>query len=253
MKTTIYPLCLKILFVGLFCLLNLLSIAQYSTNNWEAGINLVPLTDKEAVYSLIFKRHLSKKNAIRFGVGGRYHTSKDEDYRLLSDQVSSFGSFKISYEYELERKNYQVNSFLGLQYAKGTKKLSLYGATDLVFNYEFEEIDAPKGVKYFTIDIPTSSYYVTLQLYKKKRIKYNLRQLLGIQYYVNNQFSISLEGGLTYSFNQSLFKQEYHFVNSFNLIPPNNSIGSSIAPWKKDWNTSLNVNLISLIIINYHF
>lgn len=214
--------------------------------DWELGVGLRPLNLKDEPYAIILKKHLSPRVGLRFGMSGMYR-SRSEHFgydHLYNDTIHSF-----SYKYNLMNKDLYVSTSMGIQYRFGKKnpnaRFIWYGTSDFYFKYRLEKPDL--GRIYFTSTIlRPGDFFIAADFNQRKSIITGVRQGVGIQYFLDNFLSVSLEGGFFY---EASFSKETQFVYA-QSSEGYHVLRSALRNYK---DFQLGFSPIMLLSFNYHF
>ena len=241
------------LFKGIYLTFLLMFITTFSfsqNNNWEIGIGLRPLTLKEYPYSIIVKKYLSSRSALRLGISAVYN-QKDE--RHTYTRGANTDDYYVDYEYDRVDKNLYTSSFIGIQYGKRKNDFYCYAATDFSFNYKLEKGNLPNGILYRSHKLSLGEYIETARFSKKNKFEYGLKQSVGIQYVISPSFSVSLESGIYYQVNRTK-RKDYSYSLYRSEIPLDvvGVISASETP-VKELSHQLGFSILSFLIFNYHF
>jgi hypothetical protein len=244
-------------FKGIYAFVFLISTTTltFSQNSqWEFGVGLRPLTLKEEPYSLILKRHLSRHTALRFGASVIF-TKQNEKYAFETPFADT--PYVFRYNYELVDRKFFGTAFIGFQYGKRKNNLYWYGATDFSFKYKIDGKYFPEGnasVQLYSATFPTSELIIWSNTTDLKTINYGIRQSFGLQYFINQSISISLEAGIFYEINQSTGENyvRYGYRSIDRPIYEQPIIGSNIS-WIKDDTYLLGFSPLTFLSFNYHF
>ena len=242
------------LFKGIYMTFLLIFITTFSfsqNNNWEIGIGLRPLTLKEEPYSFIVKKFISRNNAIRIGASIIYK-QKDEKIDYYHPYENPF---HLEYNYTRIDKNLNTSFFIGLQYGKRKNSFYWYCATDLLLKYRTEFVDVP-SISNRNGNIRPGDFFNVISYSKNKIFGFGLEQTIGVQYFINSDISISIEGGLNFRRNLSR-RYDYTIYFSRDSKDDPTIIGSSIGfistPLKERWSYELNASPLTSLIFIYHF
>jgi hypothetical protein len=184
------------------------SSAQES--NWEIGIGLRPLNLKDEPYTIMLKKHISPRVGLRFGFSGM-HSSNSEHFEYTHPYFDTIHSF--SYRYTLIETRMYLSTSVGVQYRVGKRNPNSrffgYGASDAYVKYHLEKPDIPNGVYFPIIMMRPGDYIVAADYDQRKTLVVGGRQSVGFQYFLNNTFSVSVEGGFFY---EASFSKVNHFL-----------------------------------------
>jgi hypothetical protein len=224
------------------------------SSKWEFGIGLRPLTMKEEPYSFIFKRVISRSIALRMGVSFKYGQNSQNIFYSSTNPTN-----RLIYDYIEINKNMYANGFLGFQYSIKLKKfenLYIYGATDIQLGFKTENSNiGGDGLIHYgdVVKLLPNQYVETGYLRNHKTTKLGLRQSIGVIFFINSSFSISIEGGMLYEYRRLVKDGDVTFIIGSDGLNPNPIIGSIRDFLHKDWNYTLLSSPLTLLSFNYHF
>jgi hypothetical protein len=234
-----------------------LSFSQNS--QWEFGVGLRPLTLKEEPYSLILKRHLSRNTAIRFGASVIFIKQNERYAKYFSFADTGY---MFRYDYELIDRKFFGTAFIGFQYGKRKNNFYWYGATDFSFKYKIdgkrfsnEDYIVPSDEK-ISPRVPPGQLIVWADFDDIKKITYGIRQSFGLQYFVNQSVSVSLEASVFYEVN-TINRQNYyaHVFRPVDIPPTTPAFGYGGGKgFLFNYDTYLlSVSPLTFLSFNYHF
>jgi hypothetical protein len=222
--------------------------------NWELGVGIRPSTLKENPYSLMLKKYMSDKTAIRLGMSTIYDAKNKEisfGYSFLDSLNHSY-----SYNYVKKDKNFFANVFIGFQYGKKIKSTYFYGATDFSTAYKWEKSD-PFPIPYNSkpLNMRPEQQVQIATIKNNKTWEFGIRQSFGFNCYITSTVSLSIEGGFVFNLNRA---NNFEQCLSYSTFDQNGldrfSYGGSCTTDKIiTWNREFNVSPLSLIILNYQF
>jgi hypothetical protein len=230
-------------------LMVLTASAFTQSSNWEFGIGLRPFTMKESPYSFIFKKYLSNKTALRLGVSANYDTH-NEDIRYIHPYDSLY-SFR--YEYNQQFRNLTLTSFFGLQYGKRNNNFYFYSATDVSIKYKRNSSNfSSNGIFYpGIIKLRPNDYFKVADVKNNTTITLGGNQILGCQYFVTQNISLSIESGLYISLDNINREETFQYVKSDNLS--NVGFGTLTYADLRKWNFQMSVGALGMFSFLYHF
>jgi hypothetical protein len=243
------PSVFKGIYTVLFLVIFTHSLSAQS-NSWNVGFTLNQSNNKELSYGFIAKKYLSPKVALRLGINGSFNTyDKDFYYNHPYDSLYNF-----KYEYNKMYKNLYAQGFIGLQYGRKKNTFSVYGATDLIFNYSWEKSDVPKGILFpGTQILPVNDFFNVGETINGNTIGLGVRQVIGFELFVTNTFSIAIESGVRFMAIKKNADETLFFYKAPNNSGGGNTSGGVAILKSGKWNNALTVNPLTLISLNYHF
>ena len=247
------------LFKGIYLTFLLMFITTFSfsqNNNWEIGISLRPLTLKEDPYSFIVKKFISRNNALRFGASFMY--KQKNDYSEYIHPYNIQDSFDYKHFYMRTDKELNATCFVGIQYGKRKNNFYWYGASDFSFRYTANVTDipsfsaggiGPKGIR-------PGDFFTVAAFDNEKMFGLGIHQSIGIQYFINNNVSVAIEGGLFFE-RYYLRRYSYQWFATTELSTPPDIYGLVLGrhyyPLKELWLYNLSVSPISNLTFIYQF
>jgi hypothetical protein len=230
---------------------------SYSQNSqWEFGVGLRPLTLKEEPYSLILKRHLSRHTALRFGASVIF-TKQNEKY--ANDVPFADTPYVFRYNYELVDRKFFGTAFIGFQYGKRKNNLYWYGATDFSFKYKIDGKYFPKE-EFYVSDrspiLPSGGLVVWADFDDTKTINYGVRQSFGLQYFINQNVSVSIESSVFYEINSTKRKNYQHYFCRTSDVPitiPSICYSGGERLSTDDDTFFMGISPLTFLSFNYHF
>jgi hypothetical protein len=236
----------------LYFLLITLFTSSAQQGNWEIGIGLRPLNLKDEPYTIILKKHLSSKIGLRFGLSGMY-SSSSEHFEYTHPYFDTIHSF--SYRYTLIDTKMYLSTSLGIQYRIGKRnpnsRFFWYGASDAYVKYHLEKPDVPDGVYFPIVMMRLGDYIVAADYDQRKTLAVGGRQGLGLQYFINTIFSVSLEGGFFY---QASFSKVNHFLFAgLHNETVGNGIIAGPGTMREYEDFQLGFSPVMQLAFNYHF
>lgn len=242
------PSVFKGIYTVILTILMTVSLLSQNTKKWEIGIGLHPLTLKETPYSFIAKKTISRSVSLRMGLSFIYN----QDTKSVLYNSPNLKN-RLYYDYLQLNKNMYAQCFAGIQYGKKVKNIYLYSATDIFGGYRMEKSIIPNGIHYYNdYQLVPNQFIETAFLPNSKMLRYGVTQNLGIQYFINSNYSISVEGGVIYERHRLRSNDNKFAIQS----DENASISYSYGFFEDKsnfWNYSIKLSPLTFLTINYLF
>jgi hypothetical protein len=194
-------------------------------HKWEVGFDLKPLFRSDEPYNVLIKRYLSKNQALRLGLGAadissnKGNTNLGGEYYYTKDSIIYFGQNR---DENLKEQKFSV--FLGYQFQRQLRQLSLYCAADLFYQLTHYQFVVPvqgyfnySGVDPTPKQIPLSGRTNNVDIF-------GIKGILGLKYSFNHALSLSTEMALIFQSEHLKFSEgESFFSTTFDLHSALNS------------------------------
>jgi hypothetical protein len=241
----------KGIYTVLFCML-FTSTLFSQDHNWEIGVGLRPLTWNEDPYSFIAKKYLSRNTALRFGASFLY--KQKDDY---TEYIHPYPEDSFSYRsfYTRTDKKLNASAFIGFQYGKKKNTFYWYGATDFSarFNKNTPIVNGIYGdFRPFINGIRPGDLFIYGPFFKDKILGVGIRQNFGIQYFINTNISVSIEGGACF---ERYYLRRSGFMQYTMASLKSDALHTGVQFYqpKELWQYDFHVSLLSFLIFFYHF
>ncbi len=236
------------IYTVIFTFLMTVSLLSQNSKKWEIGIGLHPLTLKETPYSFIAKKYISRSVSLRMGLSVIYN----QDTKSILYNSPNLKN-RLYYDYLQLNKNMYVQCFAGFQYGKKVKSIYLYSATDIFGGYRMEKSIIPNGINYYNdYQLVPNQFIETAFLPNRKILRYGVAQNLGIQYFINSNYSISVEGGVIYERHRLRSNDNKFAIQSDENASISYSYGF-LEDKSNFWNYSIKLSPLTFLTINYLF
>jgi hypothetical protein len=182
--------------LSFICCFLSLTFSYSQRAKWEFGVGLKPLMLQEEPYSLMLKYRLSSIVALRVGAYVTYKESSETvEYRHpYPDTIH-----RLYYIYQKVEKKFKAGAFLGIQYGKKWSNVYAYAATDFYLKHRRDEVDLPQGISWpEPVSLRPGEVFIALYRPSTKSVGWSLAQSFGVQYFINSDISVALEGGAFY-------------------------------------------------------
>jgi hypothetical protein len=194
------------------------SVTSTAFNRWEVGFDLKPLFNKDEPYSVLAKFHLSRRWAIRLGLGSSLFSSTfDSTYLDNSVESTDQNTFQGAYNQQTAPRDIKENwkSNIGFQYQFKIGKISCYTATNVSIertiqrynSFFFKSLASPYLIDSLNPNLFRNKINIDALQIDNKTL--GVFQVLGFQYHFNNYLSLSNEIEIGYSrINRKFLLQE---------------------------------------------
>ena len=222
-------------------------------HKWEVSLDVKPLFRSDAPYNLMAKWHFSEHGALRLGLGNANVLIQKDTFRIYEYYLDANAQQNIvqyeQYQYgpnDSKYINWEIK--IGYQYEFLHGKVGLFTSTDLDYKIERTTFNVPVQSSSVLTGVanPFPGYQSVISFYDK-RSTYSLIQSFGLQYFLNNYFSLTIESSISVRYIEFLFgKSEYPSSPT-----PN---GIYVKSTTKGGNeTDFTFSPIMGLFINYHF
>ncbi len=250
MKTAIFT---SLIVLGL----QFAAVSAYSQivpyKKWEIGAGIRPLNFEENPYSIIVKRHLGLKWAIRLGGSFMAQSDQTVDYTLIPR------IFKEETVLKRVDEEFKQNSiiFSGIQFFFRIKQLNFYTGVDLFAlhlkhdnQYEYQKYDNFPG----GFALQPGEVFFTPQSKTQKSVGLGISPFIGIIWQINTSYSLQFESSYylaTFSTNGYYARAVYE--NRFGSDIGYDSAAGLGEYGINDRSTDWGFSPLSFLSFNYHF
>ena len=210
---------------------------------WEIGVGLRPLNFEENPYSIIVKRHLGQKWAIRLGGSFMAQSDQTVDYTLIPRFGAEDTEIKgIIGEY---KQNYVF--FTGIQYFIHVKNLNFFGGIDFFNSHAIHNSHYRlEDFKLSDLNLQNNEVFYPPKGKNQKSTGMGIRPFIGIQWQINSSYSLQFESSyFLANFRTSGWYNASAYLTNRSLSYSVNGINDRSTDW--------GFSPLSFISFNYHF
>ncbi len=221
--------------------------------NWEIGIGVRPLQLKEDPYSFVAKKYLLRSTALRFGASF-YYNQKNNYVEYIHPYTEDI--FIYEHFYTQTDKKLNATCFLGFQYGKRNNRFYSYGATDVSLRYKATNTDIPvfSAGSHSGKSIRPNDFFTVASFSNDKVIGFTVHQSFGLQFSINANMSLAVEGGLSLE-RYYLDRYNFRYYATTVLDTASNDYafvsGRQFYPLRKKWLYDFNTSLLTFLIFIY--